>query len=492
MPIDVLTPQSPGWWLDRLYKKLIDPKRQARLAVLDGWSTGNPPLPEGAHAAREAYTQFQRLARSNFAELMVEAVRERMTVIGFRTSAEDDVTGDEEAWRIWRRAGMPVESAEVLRTMLRLGDSYVITGPPDPGSDIPVITSEDPRQVVTEHDPRQQRKILAGLKLFHDDVNHQDLAYLFLPGQVYVASRSTPPNIYTPQAVTFSPQSYDWDTELSMAVPGNMMPLVRFRNAEGVGEFESHLDLLGRINHGILQRMTIAVFQAFRQRAVKNLPKYDESGEEIDYDDLFRSDPGAFWQVDEAVEFWESQQVDLTPILSAIRADVEHLAAVSRTPMHYLAPGSENQSAEGAALAREGLVFRVYDRMARVEDGWAQVMSNAFLWTGETERADLDKLEVIWDPPERYSLSERLDAATKAQSVGVPFRTIMIDILGFPPHRVDQMEAERTDDALLQAATLAQGAVTPDPNATQQSPQGGQATQNAPAQTGAPRAAKAV
>ena len=44
----------------------------------------------------------------------------------------------------------------------------------------------------------------------------------------------------------------------------------------------------------MLQRMTIATIQAFKQRAFKGLPKTDpDTGEEIDYDSIFTADPGA-------------------------------------------------------------------------------------------------------------------------------------------------------------------------------------------------------
>jgi hypothetical protein len=82
-------------------------------------------------------------------------------------------------------------------------------------------------------------------------------------------------------------------------------------NRNGVGEFEPHLDVLDRINHMILQRMVIATMQAFRQRAIKgdteDMPDKDpETGEEIDYDDIFAADPGALWRLPKVRDMWES------------------------------------------------------------------------------------------------------------------------------------------------------------------------------------------
>lgn len=457
MPIDVDIPESPGWWMQRLYGRLVDPARQRRLQELDEWYRGVPPLPGMNQSQREAVAGFHPFSRTNFAKLICEATRERMTPVGIRTSADDDITGDAEAWRIWQRSGMPVESAEVHRAMFRFGSSYVIVGPPDDVTKVPVITYEDPRQIITEHDPRQQRKRLAAFKLFHDDIESADFAYLWLPGKLWVARRDVPRNVGKSPEVAFAANLFEWDTERTQTLPDrNMLPVHRFRNEDDKAEFEPYLDLLRRINHEVLQRMTIAVYQAYKQRAVINLPEVDEAGNEIDYSEILVSDPGAFWQLPADVSFWESASIDLTPILSAVKSDIENLAAVTRTPLHYLTPSGTNQSAEGAALSREGLVFKVEDRMARCSATWSDVMSDAFLWLNDSNRADLDQLDIIWKPAERESLAARLDAATKAVTAQVPWRTVMTDIIGFSPQRVDQMMAERMDDQLLQAQLTAQ------------------------------------
>src|SRR5690606_14672608 len=152
----------------------------------------------------------------------------------------------------------------------------------------------------------------------------------------------------------------------------------------GRGEFERHLAILDRINYTILSRLEIATLQAFRQRAIKgDLPRKDAQGNLIDYDDIFSADPGALWMVPATADIWESGQVDLGPIRSAVRDDVQDLAAVTRTPLFYLTPEATNGSAEGASLAREGLVFKAADRLAETTAPWARVMQLAFLFEGD-------------------------------------------------------------------------------------------------------------
>src|SRR5881398_1122456 len=127
----------------RLSRAMYDTARLQRLEALEAWYRGDPPLPEGASAARSAFRAFQRFARSNFAALIVEALRERMRQRGIRTSADSDDTGDAEAWRLWRSMRGPSVASEVHRMMGKFGCAYAIVGEPVGG--VPVLTAEDPR-----------------------------------------------------------------------------------------------------------------------------------------------------------------------------------------------------------------------------------------------------------------------------------------------------------------------------------------------------------
>lgn len=449
MPIDVTELNSPGWFLSLLAAKLN--ARLPRLDLLDSYLRGDPPLPTGAENARDSYRAFQRKARSNFAELVVEAPRERLKVRAIHTAVDSDEDGDDEAWQIWKANGLTVEAADVHQNMLALGDAYVIVGQDEDGE--PVITGEDPRQVVTMHDPVRQSRVTAALKMFTDAVAGIDYAYLYLPGRRYVAWRQTS-SLTTTQ--DFAAGNWDWDDdrggEFGEPLPFGRVPVVRFRNRRGVGEYEPHLDVLDRINHMLLQRMVIATMQAFRQRAAEGVPFEDESGAPIDYNDLFSADPGALWLLPEGAKLIELGQVDLTPLLSSVKDDVQHLAAVTRTPLSMVAPDSANQSAEGAALLREGLVFKVEDKQARAEQAWVDVMSLAFLIRGDDVRADRMRMSVEWVPAERYSLAEKYDAAVKGKGAGVPFRFIATEVLQATPEQVRQLAADRMDELLLAPA----------------------------------------
>lgn len=454
MAIDTSEALSPGWWLARLMKKLE--ARRPGYELLESYYTGDAyiaPL-NPSKAVREAYRRLMGMSRTNFAELVVEAVRERMNPAGFRTGADGDDLGDKEAWRIWQANELDADSGLVHRSSLAVGDGYVIVGrTPETDAEIgaPVITPESPCEVVTEHDPIRRRKVIAALKVFTDDAAGLDKAVLYLPGFVFKAAKTSAGEGFNSTNLG----GWDWVPNTPERLPIMQVPVVRFANRADMygcshGEFEPHIPVLDRINYEILQRLEIATMQAFRQRGIKGtLPTHDANGNEIDYTDVFSADPGALWQLGDVADIWESAQVDLSGIRDSIRHDVQDLAAVTRTPLFYLTPDSANGSAEGASLAREGLVFKTTDRLVQAGESWEQVMSLAFMFSGDTARAKRTDMEIIWSSPERFSLAERYDAAVKAQSAGVPWASVMRDVLQFSPQEIARMQEERAADALL-------------------------------------------
>lgn len=438
--LDTKTPDSVGWWLDRLVNKLHAARPGYEL--LNSYYDGTAAVPAMAtRAVRQAYQRLMRMSRTNFAELVVEALRERVQPNGFRTGGEGDALDDKTAWGMWQGNSLDADFALITSACFSMGVSYGMVGDVDEELGVPLMTPEDPRQVITEQDPARRRKAIAGLKMWCEDT--EDIAYLYLPGEVFK---------FRKHHGDMTASSFELDAPVMQIPP--FVPIVRFACRPDMfgntrGEFEPHLGILDRINYTVLNRLEIATLQAFKQRAIKGIPTTDKDGQEIDYDDMFSSDPGALWLLPATAEMWESGSVDLGPIRQAIRDDVQDLAAVTRTPLFYLSPDAANGSAVGASLAREGLIFKAKDRLAQLGESIEQWMSYAFLMAGDTQRASRADMEVLWAPPERFTLAERYDAASKAQAAGVPWQTVMASVLQFGPQEIERMMAERAADALL-------------------------------------------
>lgn len=466
MAIDVATVNSPGWWLQKLARKRE--LQLPRLQELQSYIEGNPPLPEGVKSMRTAYQEIQKTARVNLAESAVTAVSDRIAVRAVRTAAATDFDGDERAMEIYRENNLDIELADVVEKMLGLRNGYMMVGlDPEDDSKL-VITGEDPRQVVTIHDPLHQSEVRAGLKMFHDPDLGKDFAYLFLRGEPirnedgdptgewenarrFVASR---PRKTSSGVLRFTASGYDWVEELGGAegeeLNHRFVPIVRFRNRDGISEFERHTDTLDRINHGILQRMVISLYQAYRLRTVSveedDAPDTDENGQEIDYEDILSSDPGAFIKLPAGAKMWEGAQADLTGILKAVRDDILFFMEETKTPLPAVSDAVQ-QSAEGAANLKEGNQFKTERTQIRVAASLANVFMIGFLCLEDIDRAKRGAIRVDFKPTQRYSLSEKYDAFSK--SGDLPIETRMAETLQFDPELIAIAKAQLLQEAMI-------------------------------------------
>jgi hypothetical protein len=492
VPIDTSEPLSDGWLLDQLYRKLR--KQQKHAEEMYQRFRGDPPMPDLTLTQQQAVQQFMRKARTNFERLIVKAVLDRLKIRGIRTAVDPDEGGDAVAFSAWKRSRGKMWSKEAQKYALSMGIGFVAVGLDS--RDRLLVTAEDPRHVAVLTDPADSLRVLASIKLIYDSTSNQDIAYFMRLEQgddgreivrqrIAVRSRavSTPVGGHVWDA-----QAFDWSV-LDETVDGPtldvmpewlqetddrpaMIPFVPFENEDGMAEFEPHIELLDRITQQILQRMTIATIQAFKQRAIKGLPKTDSrTGDEIDYSNVFTAEPGAIWQLPATAEIWESGEVNLQGILLSVRDDIKDLAAVSGTPLYTVTPDVANGTAEGASLQRETLTFKVEDRQDRWELPQEMVAELIFRTAARAKgvdpqvaadhmkRSEPGTIEIMWRPADRPSMSERANAIAQTQNT-IPKYIQLTEIWGLDPAQADRAMTMLQEDA-AKAAALAQASAPP-------------------------------
>lgn len=455
--LDDVTTGSPGWWLLRLGTRLDGELN--RLNRLNDYWRGDAQLPFGNHRMREAYRRFQEQAKTNFMKLVAESVIERLRVTGFRTGTEGSDSLDKEAWGWWQANHLDSDSGLVHRAAIVMSRAYVIVGedPDRPGQ--PLVTGEDPRQVIHESAPENRRKLLAALKTWWDELENRQFAVIYLPDTVcYFRTTENTGMPDKPGARNSAIWSAArWEVDDGEAPGGQadnpfgVVPVVPFLTCPDLqgntlGEFEDVTSIQDRINTEVLDRMVISAMQAYRQRWATGVDLTDEDGQPTG-----GFDPGAdlLWNVsDEAAKFGEFSPVDLTGVLKAVEADVQHLAAITRTPPHYLLGSMVNTSGDALAAAETGLTSKVTERSTEFGESWEAVYQLAGLVQG---RQVPDQCEVIWQNPQFRTLMEMAAANVQLVAAGVPWRTRMA-MLDFTPMQIDEMQTERAADAMLNAA----------------------------------------
>lgn len=448
--IDAQTPE--GKLFRSLGQELIG--RRPHLDRLESYYRGTNGIPVHAgRAVKDSYRRLMEISRLNLARLIVEATRELMEPIGFRTGSVNDEMGDAEAWRIWQANSLDADHMLVDRATFSMSRAAMMVGPVDPEIGAPLITPEDPREVIVRHDAARRRKVVSGLKLYVDAIHEVDRAVFFpQPGWMLKASRRRSSTDKSGRVESID--GFTWDGA-PRKLPVAAVPIVEFLNLAGIdntpeAEFEAHLASLDRVSYTVLNRLEALTMQAFRQRGIKGLPLRDpQTNEEIDYSDDFLSGPGELWQLPDAADIWESGVIDLGPILQSEKQDIVAVMGATSTPITYLYPDESGGSAEGAQLKREGRTFKVRDRCRQQGEGYEAVMSLAFAFAGDAKRASRGDMEVIWAPIERYSLEQKADAAAKFKAAGIGIETIARDVLQKTPQEIARMRSDLAVDALM-------------------------------------------
>ncbi|WP_313277735.1 phage portal protein [Timonella senegalensis] len=459
-------PETPDEWLDILARRLD--ARQPRILNLRSYANGKTPLPEGRRNLRESWKAFQKKARTNFGGLSVATVQSRIIPLGVAVGSDDTAPAAVAARRIWRDNRMRRQIKAATRDRLTCSIGYLVAGLDEDGR--AVITREKPEDFIADVDPAIPWKARAALKVWRDETTGVDHAIVWIPGmrQRYVRD-SRKRGYQTTVAVG------DWlaagEPELYEGNP----PVVVLERMDGEGLFETHIDLIDRINQGKLDRLVISAYQAFRQRAIKptkdgdGLPQEDADGNDIDWAKILEPAPGAMWDLPVPIDIWESAPTDIRPLLEAEKADARDFAAVMRLPISVFTPEGANQSATGADVTKEGLVSTAEEEIADITSG----VEVAIVYALRAEGFDIgeDTVEVQWEPAAWVSVTEKFAAANQAQGI-LSSRTIKRDILGMSREQIKQDEADMGSD-MLAAALM--GVTSGSNNGTTQSADPGRA-----------------
>jgi hypothetical protein len=464
MAVDASEIGSPGWWLARLGAALIHERgdhyetefRGHRelvpgLDTLQAFADGKPPLPDVPGVEAGQAKKWMQDARTNWSALVIDSPAERLGVDGFRFGDEGEA--DDDANIIWQENRMDAESELVHYGALSQRRSFVLVEKDDKGR--PRLLHKTARQVIVARDPHDPRKLAAGLYVYLDDWTGHSQATLWTPESYWQFDSQ-----YTDIAFPLYANRLDtWDvwtlpngTERTGPNSLKEVPLIPFvnrrnRRPDGYAEHEDVLSIQNRINTSIIQLMAAARYGAFRQRWAAGLEVDEDpvTGEKVT---PFKLDIKTLWTTDDPeVKFGEFQATDLRPYVAAIESAVQDLAAISKTPPHYLLGQVVNVSGDALKAAETGLASKVRAKKREFGESWERAMRLAFRVLGDS-RADEVRAETIWADSESRTVSELADASVKQASAGVPWRTRM-ERLGFTPQEIDRMEVERAADALL-------------------------------------------
>ena len=393
-----------------------------RLDKIDRWYRWEQEEIKLPRRATEEHRELTRLSRVPWLTLVVTATAQAMYVDGYRSAADpagptDDAEPDRMSppWRSWLANAMDRRQVAVHRYMLAYGYSFVRVLPgqdPVTGRDQSVIRGVSPRKLFALWEDAAE-----------DDWPQFTMQVVESKGDRYLVRVLDDTAQHTLSIEeTGTKVEYIGNPEIHDA---GVCPVVRYANMLDLdgrtpGEVEPFIPLAARINKTAYDRMLTQHYNSWKVRTVSGLQE-PETPDDAQRKKLQLRQDDILVAEDPDTKFGSLDETPLEGFISAHRADVETLAAVSQTPTHELTGQMANLSAEALAAARASLNQKVTERQKSAGASHAQVLRLAVALEGDETYAADPTGRVTWQDMEIRSMSQAADALGKlCIQLGIP------------------------------------------------------------------------
>lgn len=412
----------------------------------------------------------------NWCEPVLSAPAERMNIVGLRIG-EDTRTADQDMSRVWSENDLDRQSSEAWMLGLGTGWTYALVWGNAEDEETPRVTFEHPSTMIVESDPETGR-IRYALKQWTVD-DGMEWATLYTADEVFkyerkarVTNGKTSSGLIVPEgfniADLWDPRQPESDDTWPLPNPMGRVPVEEYRNQALLGE-EPRSDIAGveamqeAVNLVWAYLFTSLDYASLPQRALLNaeipkVPVLDDAGnvvgsKAVDLKKLMQDRimfiPGA----DAKIGQWDSARLDVfTDVLTKL---IEHIAAKTRTPAHYLLTKIVNSSAEALTVSETGLVARTNERMGYFTAPTRGLFELIALAKGKPDLAKAIRStgKVLWADPQYRSVAQKVDAFQKFRAAGMPLEWC-VEWFGEPPAEVARIMAmvgkEQADPVLAQ------------------------------------------
>ncbi|WP_343243560.1 phage portal protein [Streptomyces sp. SID8499] len=432
-------------------------KLERRKNYAEQWSNyynGQHPLkftsPEFTSKTGDLFKGFA----DNWCKVVPDASVERLRPMAFRL---EDGSIDKAAGKAWKASECDVEVGLAFLEALISGRSFALVWKPDGVNT--EITFQNSSHAIVEYEPGRRGVRRYGLTVYSDG-SHEFATLFSRPDQM----------VYRYQRPAAS--AGQWETRTIGLLPsesahfanplGDVVPLVEIANRSRLhgkprSEIEPVAPLQDAVNTIWCHLMTAADELALPARAVLGMDRPTreildpDSGEVIGEEDLpidrFRSDR-LLWLEREGASIAEFSAADLSNYTRVIEVAVQHIAAQTRTPPHYLLGQMVNVSADALTAAESGLVAKVMELQRFFGAALREVMRIEALVSGDTGRAaSLALGDVVWRDAQFRSDAQYADALTKFKAINVPDEALWERIPGVTPDEIERWKSMRQDQA---------------------------------------------
>lgn len=417
-------------------------------------------------------TRFRGFS-DNWCMPVAQAPIERIHHLGMRLPGRS--SADAEVARRWERNDGDRGLSEALLMMTVAKRSFGLVSPTPAGAR---YTFEHPDSAAVIYDAitRDRR---AGMVLWQDD--KAEYGEFHLPASVLALKREKRGLDRGERYVPPDADGWEFDERngaVERSNPLGAVGLVEFRNqslldSDPISDIAGVMAMQDAINLVWAYLLNALDYASLPGRAVMGVdtpmePILDEKGQKIgerpiELDKLIK-DRIAFLGPDATIGEWTSANLDV--FSKVIEHAIQHIAAQTRTPGHYLLAG-DNVPATGYELAEAGLVSKASERIAYASPEVREMHRLGAIADSQTDQASrIAEGRTLWAKTQYRSEAQLMDGLGKMRTAGFPFQWIAEEY-GLSPDDVRRvMDMVRDEQADPYAALIAaKGAADVTPNA---------------------------
>jgi hypothetical protein len=433
-------PNDPIAWVNLLSQKLYLQAQHA--AFYDSYYSGDRANLLARKLFEDVFGSQNRTIpnllppEANLGKVGVDAVAERLRIEGFRVGDDPDQAGAREAWDIWIGNDLDVMWPVAQVESLVKGTVGLLTWPGVDGD--PVISVEDPTQLVVHRMNVPPYSVDAALKLYCDEWTGKQVGYLWRPGVRYRLEQG----------------DHGWqateDGTFAGDVPvdelANRTRLLRAPSSELAG-VTPLLDVYTVLMADLVVAADTGAFPIRTATGIK-LARDPRTGEPKTPFDV-RVDR-AMVSENPQVQFGSLPAADLAGYISAIDMVLQQVRMLTRAPEHYYGKGAgTNISGEALKSSESPLVKKAEGIQGPFGASARRTMSRALGVAGSGFAGS--PLSVLWGRTETRVEAQDVDAGQKLEAMGVPLEIVLSETIGFPPELVDRAVKIAADRQQTQA-----------------------------------------
>lgn len=448
----------------RLTTKLAEKlsSRAGKIGKYEKYFRGEQPLAYASDEWKKFHNSRFDGFSDNWCGVVGSAPAERLKVTGFRldkASPEPITPEEKQLFTWWQRNEMESQASQGFLQSIISGRSFILVWGDEDGN--PVTTWEDPEQVIVDYNPATRARTSA-LKVWED--GSHEFAALYTPDEVWTFKRRT----FESTGKLELPRNFDtraWEPDGEVVDnPLGEVPIIEVQNrpmlkSDPLSDIQGTMAMQDAINLLWAYLFSAADYASMPARVVMGqeppkMPVLDENGQivgekPIDIEQLTKGRMLYLTGQNTSIGQWEAARLDV--FTDVVNVAVKHVAAQSRTPIHYIVGELNNVNGETLLAGETGLVKKVEDFQTFANPAIRDYFRLCALAADEDDLSEACRLgSPLWADAQTRTQAQASDAALKDRQVGFSFQTIAETRYGLSPDQVErEMERRRQESELL-------------------------------------------